>query len=321
MAFGHLRPVILMPIGLLAGLPPDQIEAILLHELAHIGRCDYLVNVLQRCVEGLLFYHPAVWWISSIIRGEREYCCDDVVVTALGSPGKYAAALAALEQGRQSGLEPAIAATGGHLVKRIRRLLFPEAPKGGWISLFASAILVAATTAVTLWARPSELPRQGPTAESDPRQTSERFLKKWIDQDVAYIIEDEEVAAFRGLKTDAERYHFIEQFWLRRDPSPGTEENEFRDEHYRRIAYANERFVTTSRKPGWQTDRGHIYIVYGPPDEIESHPSPDGGKPPYEDWRYYHIDNVGDDLYISFIDRMRTGDYPVAPVTSLKMSR
>ena len=77
MVLGHFRPVILIPVGVLAGLPAGQIEAILLHELAHIRRFDYLVNVLQRLVEGLLFYHPAVWWISRVIRAERENCCDD----------------------------------------------------------------------------------------------------------------------------------------------------------------------------------------------------------------------------------------------------
>jgi GWxTD domain-containing protein len=113
------------------------------------------------------------------------------------------------------------------------------------------------------------------------QETSDQFLKKWVNQDVVYIITDEEKAAFKRLTTDEERYQFIEQFWLRRDPSPDTIENEFRDEHYRRIAYANERFA--SGKPGWKTDRGRIYITFGPPDQIESHPS--GGsymRPPEE---------------------------------------
>ena len=118
-----------MPVGLLTGLPREQIEAILLHELAHIRRCDYLVNVLQRSVEGLLFYHPAVWWISRVIRAERENCCDDVVVATSGNAHEYAVALAALEENRWSGREPAVAATGGNLVKRIRRLLYPQRPQ------------------------------------------------------------------------------------------------------------------------------------------------------------------------------------------------
>ena len=126
MVIGHVRPVILMPVGVLAGLPAGQIEAILLHELAHIRRYDYLVNVLQRSVESLLFYHPAVWWISRVIRAERENCCDDVVVATSGNVQEYAVALATLEQNRWSGREPAVAATGGSLVKRIRRLLYPN---------------------------------------------------------------------------------------------------------------------------------------------------------------------------------------------------
>jgi beta-lactamase regulating signal transducer with metallopeptidase domain len=121
---GHVRPLILMPVGMLAGLSPTQIESILLHELAHIQRHDYLMNTLQRYVEGLLFYHPAVWWISAIIRREREHCCDDLALSISGEPHEYARALAALEQNRFS--PAAVAATGGSLVKRIYRCSIRE---------------------------------------------------------------------------------------------------------------------------------------------------------------------------------------------------
>src|SRR5579883_774158 len=119
---------------------------------------------------------------------------------------------------------------------------------------------------------------------------------RWVDEDVAYIISDEERKAFRTLQNDEEREQFIEQFWLRRDPTPDTLENEFKEEHYRRIAYANEHYA--SGIPGWKTDRGRIYITFGPPDEIESHPSggtyerppEEGGGTtstfPFEQWRY-----------------------------------
>jgi bla regulator protein BlaR1 len=90
---GFFRPVILLPIGLLTGLGAQQVEAILIHELAHVRRCDYLVSLLQKFVEGLLFYHPAVWWVSGVIRAERENCCDDVVVAVLGDAHGYAATL------------------------------------------------------------------------------------------------------------------------------------------------------------------------------------------------------------------------------------
>jgi GWxTD domain-containing protein len=115
-------------------------------------------------------------------------------------------------------------------------------------------------------------------------QTSDQFLKKWLDQDVVYIIASDEKAAFKRLTTDVERYKFIEQFWLRRDPSPNTSKNETRDEHYRRIAYANGRY--SAAQPGWRTDRGRIYITLGPPDQIEAHPSGDGRSGPFEIWRY-----------------------------------
>jgi GWxTD domain-containing protein len=123
------------------------------------------------------------------------------------------------------------------------------------------------------------------TVQTAPlEQTSDQFLKKWLDQDVVYIIAADEKAAFKRLTTDEERYQFIEQFWLRRDPSPNTTKNETRDEHYRRIAYANERF--SAAEPGWRTDRGRIYITLGPPDQIEAHPLGEGRSGPFEIWRY-----------------------------------
>ena len=123
-----------------------------------------------------------------------------------------------------------------------------------------------------------------------------RVYKKWLNEDVVWIITDEERAAFKQLSNDEERDNFIEAFWQRRDPTPDTEENEYKEEHYRRIAYANEHFAAGI--PGWKTDRGRIYIMYGPADEVDSHPSggtyerpmeEGGGETstfPFEDWRY-----------------------------------
>jgi GWxTD domain-containing protein len=153
------------------------------------------------------------------------------------------------------------------------------------------------------------------------QETSDQFLKKWLEQDVLYIITDEEKAAFKRLTTDDERYQFIEQFWLRRDPSADTIENETRDEHYRRIAYSNERFA--SGKPGWKTDRGRIYITWGPPDQIESHPSggsymrppEEGGGTtstfPFEVWRYRYLEgqDLGNEVLIEFVDPTMSGEY------------
>ncbi len=146
--------------------------------------------------------------------------------------------------------------------------------------------------------------------------------KKWLNQDVVYIITDEEKRAFKQLKTDDERQQFVEQFWLRRDPTPDTEENEFKEEHYRRIAYANDHFA--SGIPGWKTDRGMIYIKYGPADEIDSHPSggsyerpieEGGGETstyPFEDWRYRYLDGIGTNIIIEFVDTTMSGEYHIS---------
>jgi len=143
--------------------------------------------------------------------------------------------------------------------------------------------------------------------------------KKWLQEEVPYIISDEERAAFLQLQTNEEREQFIESFWQRRDPTPDTVENEFKEEHYRRIAYANERFA--SGIAGWRTDRGRTYIIWGPPDEIEAHPTgglynrPDnegGGSTstyPYEDWRYRHMDGIGENIIIEFVDPTSSGEY------------
>jgi GWxTD domain-containing protein len=155
--------------------------------------------------------------------------------------------------------------------------------------------------------------------EKQLRKELETPYKKWLNEDVAYIITDEERKAFSRLNTDEERQNFIEQFWLRRDPTPDTEENEFKEEHYRRIAYANEHYA--SGIPGWKTDRGRIYIMYGPPDEIESHPSggtyerpieEGGGETstyPFEKWRYRYIEGIGNDVNIEFVDTTMSGEY------------
>ncbi len=143
--------------------------------------------------------------------------------------------------------------------------------------------------------------------------------KKWLNEDVVYIITDEEKQAFKRLSTDEERQQFVEQFWARRDPTPDTEENEYKEEHYRRIAYANDHYA--SGIPGWKTDRGMIYIKYGPPDEIDSHPSggsyerpyeEGGGETstyPFEDWRYRYLDGIGTNINIEFVDTTMSGEY------------
>src|SRR5215204_4003817 len=149
-----------------------------------------------------------------------------------------------------------------------------------------------------------------------------KAYKDWLDKDVTYIITDEERKAFKKLATDDERERFIEEFWRRRDPDPDTDENEFKEEYYERIAYANEHF--SSGIPGWKTDRGRMYIVFGPPDQKESHPSGgsydrpyyEGGGTtstyPFEIWWYRYIEGVGSDVEVEFVDPTGSGEYRVA---------
>lgn len=149
-----------------------------------------------------------------------------------------------------------------------------------------------------------------------------KAYKDWLDKDVAYVITDEERKAFKKLETDDERERFIEEFWRRRDPDPDTDENEFREEYYERIAYANEHYA--SGIPGWKTDRGRIYITWGKPDEIESHPSggsynresyEGGGSTttyPFERWFYRYLAGVGSGVEIEFVDPTGSGEYRIA---------
>jgi GWxTD domain-containing protein len=318
MVLGHFRPLILVPVAFLAGAPAEQIEVILLHELAHIRRCDYLVNVLQRALEGLLFYHPAVWWISRVIRVERENCCDDLVVAVSGNAHHYAVALTALERSRCSGREPAVAATGGRLVRRIHRILYPQTSSGAWTPWFAFLVLIA-TTSVAMAAWRSEPAQQSSgAAQAQTGNTETSRYSKWLNQDVVYIITAEERAAFLELTTDEERDKFIEQFWSRRNPTPGTLNNVFKEEHYRRIAYANGHFASPSGAPGWQSDRGHMYITSGPPDEIESYPTAKQRPYGWEVWTYRHGKGTVDKGPITFlfIDQTGTGDYHLLPVSA-----
>jgi len=211
------------------------------------------------------------------------------------------------------------------------------------ISLGALAISQAQSTTQ------SSTPPSQPAAQADPHNPStpdsstedplkrqlpdkERFkqqkelkqelkgpYKKWVDQDVHWIITDQELKAFKSLSNDEERDAFIEAFWQRRNPSPDSPENEFREEHYRRIEYSNEHFA--AGKPGWKTDRGHMYIAYGKPDSIDSHPSggtydrpmDEGGGTtstyPFETWHYRYLEGVGENIDIEFVDTCMCGDY------------
>ncbi|HSY59994.1 MAG TPA: GWxTD domain-containing protein [Terriglobales bacterium] len=161
--------------------------------------------------------------------------------------------------------------------------------------------------------------KQKSKSDKDLFKELDSQYKKWLNEDVIYIITPEERSAFVHLQTNEEREQFIEQFWQRRNPDPDTAENTFKEEHYRRIAYTNEHYA--SGIPGWKTDRGRIYIMWGPPDEIDSHPSggtydrpsTEGGGTtstyPFEDWRYRYLEGIGEDVNIEFVDPTMTGEF------------
>jgi len=204
--------------------------------------------------------------------------------------------------------------------------------KGLWFASVGVAVLVAALPLISAdddtkkkaaatretVAKPLT-EKQKKAKEAALKKELETPWKKWLDEDVAYIITDEERKAFKRFQTDEERESFVEQFWLRRDPTPDTIENEYKEEHYRRIAYANEHYA--SGIPGWKSDRGRIYITFGPPDEIDSHPSggtyerpseQGGGQTstfPFEDWRYRYLEGIGSDITIEFVDPSMSGEY------------
>lgn len=193
------------------------------------------------------------------------------------------------------------------------------------IRAFFIAAFVSVSGAVALFAQPPDKTKPAQDISDRVRNVKpelKQAYKKWLDNDVAYIITSDEKKAFKALTTDEERENFIENFWRRRDPNPDTEENEYREEYYERIAYANEHF--TSGIPGWKTDRGRVYIAHGKPDSVESHPaggsydrpSYEGGGStstyPFEIWFYRHLEGIGDGLEIEFVDPTGTGEYRLA---------
>lgn len=188
--------------------------------------------------------------------------------------------------------------------------------------IFRKVSLVMLLLVVAMgYAQADKVKKENNKRRAEAKEGENRF-KKWLEEDVVYIITPEERDVFKKLTTTEEREKFIDLFWLRRDPSPGTSENEFKEEHYRRIAYANEHFA--SGIPGWKTDRGRIYIMFGKPDNIESHPSGgsyqrpyyEGGGTtstyPFELWRYRYIPGVGQDVEIEFVDKSMSGEYRMA---------
>jgi hypothetical protein len=147
---GYFRPMLLLPVSALSGMSSQQLEAVIAHELAHVRRHDYVVNVFQQFAENLLFFHPAVWWVSGQIRKEREHCCDDLAVLACGDVLSYASALLNLEEQRGRAPRLAVAATGGSLVGRVRRLLGPSEWQPGTRTAMVPLVLTSVFVSVVI---------------------------------------------------------------------------------------------------------------------------------------------------------------------------
>ncbi|HSR68042.1 MAG TPA: GWxTD domain-containing protein [Acidobacteriota bacterium] len=188
--------------------------------------------------------------------------------------------------------------------------------------LRAALCILCGWVLLSLWTYGEPASGQEKQEKERRQEEQEDYYQKWLREDVTYIITQAERDVFEKLVTDEERDQFIEQFWRRRDPDMRTPNNEFKEEHYRRVAYANERFA--SGVPGWKTDRGRIYIIHGEPVEIEKHysgesyqrPSHEGGGftsvVPFEIWRYHYIEGLGPDVEIEFVDPTRTREFRLA---------
>lgn len=172
-----------------------------------------------------------------------------------------------------------------------------------WISAFCFLVCF------TVPAFPQTAPLPQTALEKQRKISDAAYYRKWLTEDVGYIATDEERTAFKTLLNDAAREQFVEQFWRRRDPTPDTVENEYREEYYRRLAYANEQFATNI--PGWKTERGIVYIKYGPPDERTVQGGANGGVP-YERWLYHYMENFfAPNVEIEFVDTTGSGDFRV----------
>jgi GWxTD domain-containing protein len=340
MTWGLFKQTVLLPAAA-ASWTNDRLELVLAHELAHVRRRDGLWQIIMQAGCSVYWFNPFVWYAAYRVRLERERAADDVVLNGGADADAYASHLLQIARGVASGwtLATLYMAHPSQLEARLRSIIDSRTNRrlpsrsGLRILLGSTVLMTLLTGAVHLTAMSSlpvietlpavssaPSPSSSVTAEAakSTTQTADTF-RKWLDEEVVYIISDQERTAFMQLTSDAERNMFIEQFWLRRDPTPNTPENEFRQEHYNRIAYANQRF--TSVNPGWKTDRGCIYILYGKPDEIDDHPSAtyqrpaaDGGGTvqtyPFQKWTYRYLAALGRyNVELEFVDTGRTGEY------------
>lgn len=325
---GVWRSCLILPQDLADNLEPSELEAILAHELVHLRRRDNFWAAAVRVIVSLFWLHPLLWWLERRLLIERECACDEHVLAGGAARSDYIAGILKVCRMAYEGAHGYAGATGSNLKQRMEQIMSTNithsssTPARAAIGSLLAIGLLAPLAGGFLRAQPTPgvltHPGSGITSvvvngtsgvdhskamealsrlfgTTLPAETKQTPYMKWMTEDVVYIITAEEAPAFQNLTTDEEREKFIEQFWLRRDPTPGTPTNEFKEEHYRRIAYAIRRFADTGALPvpGWETARGRAYIVLGPPDEIEDHPG-------WRAWMYRKFDHSSDSLILTF---------------------
>jgi GWxTD domain-containing protein len=255
------------------------------------------------------------WLVFAVLFGAGAAMAQD---SSAGTPPSTSAAKNTAAPAQSSATPAAAAASASPAPPPVPAAASDDATKAPAASKNEAGAAKAADTDVDLRERPRSAKTKKEQAEKLKHELEPTY-KKWLNEDVVWIITDEERKTFSKLSNDEERDNFIEQFWARRNPDPDSEDNAYKDEHYRRIAYANDHFA--SGIPGWRTDRGRTYIRFGPPDSIDAHPSggtyqrPEeegGGETstyPFEDWRYRYIEGVGQEVIIEFVDTCMCNDY------------
>ena len=318
-------------------------EAVLQHEQAHVRRRDFYLQLLARVHRATFWFSPLAWWLPRKLAELAELASDDLALRAVRDREGYAEVL--LEFARK---EPGFQyssvgmARSGSVGRRVERILaWTEAdrrtPRYVLPLLAVLFLLVAGFSAGSSWSVQAQVPSVVPQAPAaapqapppattpapqvrpQPVEASRAPDRSPEEEIVDALATKEEREALTNLQGVEERVEFIRQFWLRRDPEPTTAPNEFKDEAYRRVQYATEHFSSASR--GWKTERGLVYLAYGPPDEKETHAQggiyfrdiKEGGGTtttlPFEVWRYRFVDGIGRNIRLEFVDSARNGDY------------
>ena len=282
MTVGQIVPTILLPIGW-CEWDSAKLQAVLAHEEAHIRRADWTIGVMARVNCCVFWFHPLAWWLKRELALLAEYACDDSALTQMADRRQYARALLEIAYAMKSAhgrllVDAVPMAKETNVEKRMEQILDdtrtipPAFGRRGWVTLLVCSLPIAYVASTVQLARAQRQTRSGvalpdntPPAPQVRAQAAppDLFLaptrpptanpyQKWLDEEVVYLISADERRAFMRLTTDDERQQFITQFWLRRDPTPGTEKNEFKEEMYRRIAFTNDHF--SAGIPGWKTD-------------------------------------------------------------------